>query len=317
VTAKPTRRFSIVRFTLLVLLQLAVLFVGLHFAFPGLWRSQIAAGALALVSVFVAFHLLFAFFEWFFHRYVLHFVTTPLLQKFAREHRLHHSLTAIRLRPTSEGSHRVILNEYPITQPEQFESSAFPFYALAAFWAFFTPLLLAVQLALPELPVLLGGYAAIAWSLALYEVLHAINHWPYEWWQRAIDHPRLGAFWRMIYGFHLMHHANNACNEAIAGFFSLPLPDWCFGTYHQPKQLLLEGRQATAQEFQVGPPFPFVRRLDRWARGREARIQRRAATGPAGRSSIGGTVARKDLEAMSSTKPDQAIRRPVGLLDGS
>jgi hemolysin III len=274
--AHTHRRFSIARFTLLVLFQLAVLFLGLHFAFPGLWRHQIEAGALAIVLVFVAFHLFLSFFEWFFHRYVLHFVTASWLRTFAREHRHHHSLTAIRLRPAAEGSHRVILNEYPITQQEQFESSAFPSYALTAFWVLFTPLVVALQLAWPQLPVILGGYSAIAWSMMLYEILHAINHWPYEWWRRAIEHPRFGAFCRLLYGFHLMHHANIGCNEAISGFFSLPVPDLCLGTYHQPKQLLLEGRKATAKEFTVRRASRFVRWLDRWARRREAKIQRRA-----------------------------------------
>jgi hemolysin III len=77
-----------------------------------------------------------------------------------------------------------------------------------------------------------------------------------------------------------MHHANVACNESISGFFWLPVPDWCFGTYYQPKQLLLEGRKATAKEFTVPPPHEFVRKLDRWARGREARIQHRAGAIP-------------------------------------
>jgi hemolysin III len=273
---RTRRRFSITRFTFLVSLQLAALFFGLHFAFPGLWRREIAAGGLAIALVFVSFHLFLSFFEWVFHRYVLHFITTSWLGNFAREHRHHHSLTAIRLRPTAEGSHRVVLNEYPITQQEQYESSAFPFYALTAFWALFTPLLVALHLAWPQLPIILGGYAAITWSMLLYEILHAIDHWPYEWWQRAIEHPRCGTFWRRLYGFHLMHHANIGCNEAISGFFALPVPDWCFGTHHQPERLLLEGRRATAQEFKVRPPYGLVRRLDRWARGREAEIQRRA-----------------------------------------
>jgi hemolysin III len=73
-----------------------------------------------------------------------------------------------------------------------------------------------------------------------------------------------------------MHHANIGCNVAISGFFSLPVPDWCFGTYHQPKQLLLEGRRATAEEFKVRRPSRIVLWLDRWAKGREAKIQRRA-----------------------------------------
>lgn len=275
--AQTRRRFSIARFTLLVLLQLSALFIGLHLLFPGLWKSQLAAGPVAIVAVFLGFHLFFSFFEWFFHRYVLHKIVTPVLRNFASEHRLHHSLTAVRLRPTSEGSQRVILNEYPIVQEEQFESSAFPFYALAGFMVFFAPLIAGLQLLFPGLPFVLGGYAAVIWSMMLYEIVHAIEHWPYEWWRKVIELPRYGPIWKRIYGFHLMHHANIGCNESISGFFSMPIPDWCFGTYHQPRQLLLEGRKATAKEFTIGPPFWFVRLADRWARGREARIQRRAS----------------------------------------
>lgn len=272
-TLSAPARFSIPRFLLLVFLQIAMLALAIHFLFPGIWQRQFQAGALAFAATFVGFHLFLSFFEWFFHRYVLHAVSWRGLQKFAEEHRLHHSLTAIRLRPTAEGSHRVILNEYPITQEHQFESMAFPFYALTAFSLLFTPLLVLLQIALPQAPVLLSGYAAIAWSMMLYEVLHAIDHWPYEWWQKAIEHPHAGGFWKLLYGFHLMHHANISCNEAISGFFSLPVPDWCFGTYHQPRELLLEGRKATAEEFTIQPPLPLVRRLDRWARMREARIR--------------------------------------------
>jgi hemolysin III len=167
-----------------------------------------------------------------------------------------------------------VLNEYPIVHEDQFESSAFPVYALVSFWALFTPLLVGLQLLFPRLPVMLGGYAGIAWSMVLYEILHAIEHWPYEWWSKATEHPRFGAFWRLLYGFHLMHHANVGCNEGIGGFFGLPLADWCFATYHQPKQLLLEGRKATAKDFAIRPPRVFVRWLDRWSRKRETTILR-------------------------------------------
>jgi len=81
------------------------------------------------------------------------------------------------------------------------------------------PFLFGVQLLLPRAPVLMGGYAAITWSMCLYEILHAIEHRPYEWWKHATEHPRFGAFWRKLYGFHHMHHANISCNEAISGFF--------------------------------------------------------------------------------------------------
>ena len=269
------QRFSIARFSVLVLLQLTLLFIALRLLFPKIWAKNVAAGPWAFILVFLGVHLFLSFFEWFFHRYVLHGVTMWWLQRFAQAHRHHHSLTPIRLRPVEQGSDRFVLNEYPITREEQYPDSDFPVYALAAFWALFTPLLVGLQLLWPRMPMLLGGYAAIAWGMTLYEVLHAIDHWPYEWWQRATEHPRFGALWRRLYGFHLMHHANIGCNEAISGFFGMPVPDWCFGTYHQPKELLLEGRMATAKDFAVPRPLRIVQWVDRWARRRETEILRR------------------------------------------
>lgn len=231
-------------------------------------------GPLAFAATFLAIHLFLGFFEWFFHRYVLHSVTVPWLRRFATDHRNHHSLTPIRLRPAGSNGDRVILNEYPILHEEQYPDSAFPAYALLAFWALFTPALLLLQWVLPDVPVLLAGYSAIALSMMLYEVLHAIDHWPYEWWSKATEHRRFGRMWSRLYGFHLMHHANIGCNEGIGGFLGLPVGDWAFGTYHQPRELLLEGRRATARDFAVRPPLGIVRRLDRWARAREARLVR-------------------------------------------
>lgn len=268
------KRFSIARFALLVAFQLVLLVLAVRAGFPKLWAMSVAAGAWRFTLVFLGMHLFIAFFEWFFHRYVLHGVTVWWLRRFARGHRHHHSLTPIRLRPSGPGSDRVVLNEYPITHEEQYPDSDFPVYALVAFWVLFTPLLAGVQLVLPRWPVMLGGYAAIAWSMTLYEILHAIDHWPYEWWKNATESPRFGAIWRRLYGFHLMHHANIGCNEAISGFFGLPIPDWCFGTYHQAKELLLDGRMATAKDFSILAPHGFVRAIDRWARKRETGILR-------------------------------------------
>lgn len=277
--SKPRRRFSIARFTALVALQLTLLLIAFRLLLPKLWARNVAAGAWTFAAVFLGMHLFLSFFEWMFHRYVLHGVTMWWLQRFARGHRHHHSLTPIRLRPVTPGSGRIVLNEYPITREEQYPDSDFPVYALVSFWGLFTPLLAILQFLWPRLPILLAGYSAIAWSMTLYEILHAIDHWPYEWWQRAIEHPRFGVLWRRLYGFHLMHHANIGCNEAISGFFGLPVPDWCFGTYHQPKDLLLEGRLATAQDFAIRRPLGFIRAIDRWARRREAGIVRRDEEG--------------------------------------
>jgi hemolysin III len=244
----------------------------MRFLLPSVWAQQFASGWLALLFVFLGAHLFIAFFEWFFHRYILHSVTARWLMWFARGHRNHHGLTPIKLQPVSAGSDRYVLNRYPIIEESQHVDSAFPVYALLAFWALFTPVLIGLQLLLPHLPILIGSYTAIMWSMCLYEILHAIEHHPYEWWKHATEHPRLGGLWRKLYGFHHMHHANISCNEAISGFFGLPIPDWVFGTYHQPKELLLEGRVATAKDFAVPPPPRLVRALDAWARKREARI---------------------------------------------
>lgn len=256
----------------MAVLQYAGLMVAFRLLLPGLWARQLAAGIPALTLTFLAAHLGLCFFEWVFHRYILHSITLPWLAWFARGHRSHHGLTPIKLQAAAPGSDRYVLNRYPIVEETQHEDSAFPWYSILGFWAFFTPLLLLVQWALPNAPVLVGSYTAIAFSMVLYEILHAIEHYPYEWWKSATEHPRFGGFWSKFYGFHHMHHANISCNEAISGFFGLPIADWLFGTYHQPKELLLEGRVATARDFAVSPPPRWVQWLDAWARRREARI---------------------------------------------
>jgi len=269
------RKFSILWFSVGAIGQYALLLVATRLLLPATWTRQLAAGGLSVLSAFLGVHLFLCFFEWGFHRYVLHSVTSRWLWWFARGHRHHHGLTPIRLQPVTVGSDRYVLNRYPIIEESQYADSAFPIYALVAFWAFFTPLLICVQLVLPHLPVLMGGYAAITWSMCLYEILHAVEHQPYEWWKRATEHPRFGIVWQKLYGFHHMHHANISCNEAISGFFGLPVADWVLGTYHQPKELLLEGRLATAKDFAVPPPPRLVRWLDGWAMRRESDARHR------------------------------------------
>jgi hemolysin III len=186
-------------------------------------------------------------------------------------------LTNIQLCRDEAGPGRIVLNRYPIVDEEQFEDAVFPIYALGALWLLFTPLLVVMQRILPHAPVYFGGFGAIAWSMASYEILHGVEHLPYTWWERATEHPRFGGLWRRVYGFHHFHHANISSNESISGFFGLPLADWAFRTYHQPEDLLLHGRIATAKDFAVHPPWPFVAWMDRWARAREAKIIRSSA----------------------------------------
>ena len=271
-TQKP---FSMFWFTVQAVAQYAALLVVLRFALPGTWRMQFGGGWLPLVLVFLGMHLFMCFFEWVFHRYVLHALVARPLGVFTTAHRSHHGLTPIKLLPAAPGSDRFVLNRYPIVDEEQHVDSAFPWWALVAWWALFTPMLALLQWAFPHLPIVLGGYSAITFSMCLYEILHAVEHLPYEWWKAATEHPQFGFVWRRVYGFHHMHHANIGCNEAISGFFGLPVADWAFGTYHQPRELLLEGRVATAKDFAVPPPPAWVRWLDAWARRRESELLRR------------------------------------------
>lgn len=273
-TGNKREKFSIFWFSVQVVAQVAALFLAIRFFFPGVWTRSLASGPGALVACFLGMHLFMCFFEWAFHRYVLHARISPLLGYFSKAHRNHHGLTPIKLQAVSPGSDRYVLNRYPILEEEQFEDSAFPWFALMGFWAFFTPMLVGLQLLFPTLPFLIGGYAAIALSMSFYEILHALEHYPYEWWKKAIEHPRFGRMWTALYGFHHFHHANVGANEAISGFFGLPIADWVFGTYHQPRELLLEGRVATAKDFAVKPPPGWVRKLDEWARKRESNLAR-------------------------------------------
>ena len=276
-TGNKKEKFSILWFSVQVVAQVAAMLLAIRFLLPGVWTRSLSSGPGALVACFLGMHMVMCFFEWAFHRYVLHAMVSPILSYFSKAHRNHHGLTPIKLQSVAPGSDRYVLNRYPILTEEQHEDSSFPWFALLGFWAFFTPLLAALQWAFPTLPFLIGGYAAIALSMTFYEILHAMEHFSYEWWKGAIEHPRFGRMWTALYGFHHFHHANVGANEAISGFFGLPIADWAFGTYHQPKELLLEGRVASAKDFAVKPAPPWVRMVDEWARKRESTLTRRSA----------------------------------------
>lgn len=269
--------FSMWKFILGIALQYAALLAAFRFVMPGLWARQFAAGPWAIVGVFLVGHLVTCVFEWFFHRYLLHSITIGWLQKLAHAHRNHHSLTAIQLARDEAGPGRIVLNRYPIVDDDQHEDSAFPPYALAAFWLVFAPLFIVMQLIFPHAPVIIGGFASITWAMTSYEIIHAIEHLSYDWWKHATEHPRFGWLWQRVYGFHHFHHANVGSNEAISGFFGVPVADFMFRTYHQPSELLLHGRIATAREFAVHAPWGWVVALDRWARKRESVLKQQKA----------------------------------------
>ncbi len=227
------------------------------------WLAHVSAGAWKFAAAFVAIKLATSFVEYFFHRYVLHKPVVPILSKFYKQHTLHHNLTRIGRRRTPGGRDvPYVENIYPITTPEQGEASFFPWYTLAIFGLIYTPVFALLQWLAPAFPWFFAGYASLATSLAFYEIFHAIEHWSFERWAPLIEHPRWGFFWRKVYSFHLRHHAVIDCNEAISGFFTLPVPDFVFGTWIFPKSLYADGGEWEEPEFKSPRPCKFIRWCD-------------------------------------------------------
>ena len=259
-------QFSLPLFAFTVSVTLGGLFALIWLVSPSVWSQQLTATLWKGAVVFGVITFVNCFVEYFFHRYVLHTPAIPFLRRFYRQHTHHHALTRI-VRKAGIGGREVffIENKFPIVEPEQGEASFFPWYSLLVFALLLTPLLALLQWLVPSFPWFLAGFLALASSLTLYEILHAIEHWPFERWSPLIDHPRWGRLWRAIYGFHLRHHAVIHCNESISGFFGLPIADWTFGTCVIPKTIFANGEQATDVKFASPKPRALIRLLDLWA----------------------------------------------------
>ena len=234
---------SLPLFLLTVSVSLAGFFLLFWFLAPqSVWYAHLRSGAWAFAAAFVFVKLGTCFIEFFFHRYVLHKPVVPFLSPFYRQHTLHHNLTRIGRKRTPGGRDvPYVENIYPITTPEQGEASFFPWYTLAIFGLIYTPVFVLLQWLAPAFPWFFAGYVSLATSLAFYEVFHAIEHWSFERWAPLIEHPRWGFFWRKVYSFHLRHHAVIDSNEAISGFFTLPVADFAFSTWLFPKSLYVDG----------------------------------------------------------------------------
>jgi hemolysin III len=278
-----TEEFSLPLFVLTVLASLAALLAALRLFAPGVWTAQFVAPLWKGGVAFVAISLVNCFLEYVFHRYVLHTPAVPFLRRLYKQHTLHHALTRIARKQSRDGRGILFIeNKFPIVEPEQGEASFFPWYSLAVFALVLSPLLALLQWVWPSFPWFVGGFVALAVSLTLYEVLHAINHWPFEKWEPLIQHARWGWFWRPAYAFHLRHHAVTDCNESISGFFGLPVADWVFGTCVIPQTIYAEGEEWTPEKFRSPNPRGIIRRLDRWAdRVVQRRRERAAGVGEA------------------------------------
>ncbi len=258
-----TESFSLPLFCVTIGLTNVLLLALLRFLAPSVWESQFLAEPWLFLPAVALVSLGLCFFEFFFHRYILHMPAIPGLRRLYRQHTLHHALTRIGRRPVREG--RTVLcveNKFPIMEEEQGEGSFFPWYALATFSLMIAPVLAFLHWLAPAFPWWFAGLAAVTNSLLLYEVLHAINHWPIEKWLPLIEHRTWGWFWRPAYTFHLRHHAVIECNESVSGFFGLPVADWAFGTCLIPRTIYTDGEDWRPENFTPPRPVRFIRWLD-------------------------------------------------------
>jgi hemolysin III len=272
--------FSRPLFVLTVVATLAGILAALRLFAPRVWAGQFHNPLWKDLAAFLALSLVNCFVEYFFHRYILHTPAVQFLSRLYKQHTLHHALTRIGRKP-SRGGHGILFieNRFPITEPEQGEASFFPWYSLSLFALLLSPLFALLQWLLPSFPWFFAGFAALAVSITLYEMLHAINHWPFEKWEPLIEHPRWGRFWQPAYAFHLRHHAVTDCNESISGLFGLPLADWAFGTCVIPKTIYADGEEWTPDKFRSPKPRALIRWLDAWA-DRVVKRRRTAAALP-------------------------------------
>lgn len=264
---KQESPFSPVLFLSTIVLTLVVYVVIVHTVAPRTFVANIQAPWWRHGIVFLCAHLFCAFAEYFFHRYVLHMPLLPGLAYFYRQHTLHHDLTNIRLVSVREGKGKVF-NRYPILDERQHEASFFPWYTLGAFVIIFMPITVVLQMIFPSWPIILVTPFAMAFSLVLYELIHAIEHLDFRtFWEPKVTHERWGKWWTVAYCFHLRHHAHRRTNEGISGFFTLPIPDVLFGTYAPWPRAFMHGDHVEESSFSGYAPRPrwLIRTLDHFA----------------------------------------------------
>jgi hemolysin III len=255
--------FSAPIFVITIITSVSFYLLVLFLIAPKIWQVQLQAGLVSFSLTFLAWHLFYAFAEHLFHRYVLHTPLIPGFSYFYRSHTKHHGLTHIVYKKAS-GVHNI----YPIIEEKQHEDSYFPWYSYLAFAAVITPCFALAQWLWPASPSFLAGSLALAWTISLYEIFHALEHKPLEKWLPLLEHSNLlfRKFWRKVYAFHLRHHADIKCNEGISGFFGIPIADFVFGTWIDPATLYTNGTQVDPKEFKSPTPVFFIRWLDEFAR---------------------------------------------------
>lgn len=240
-------------FAVFIALQLVAIFALVRHFFRWTWDQHVSSGVWAIVLTGLLCSLLLCFGEYFFHRYLLHIETVRFLRAFCASHRKHHKLTAIGF----DDEKKTVRSRYPICDVTHDDQATFPPWGLIPAFAAFTPFFAPFAFSFPRIPILIGGYAAIAIALFLYETIHVAHHLSFDaWWKPKLNNRMFGSVWRTAYGFHQAHHANYQCNLNVAGFFGIPVADLVFGTYKQPDELLLDGAPATKEDARKLTPRP-------------------------------------------------------------
>ena len=260
-----------ITFSLFVWFHPLILLALTKYFLPNIWNREIASGFFIIIATFLVCHFIFAFGEYFFHRYILHIISIKNMRIFYRKHLRHHTLTPIYF----DEINKKIDSAYSINNIDRDECGTFPPWALVAFLSGFSPLLFLMAYIFEDLPILISGYGALSLSYYLYEVTHVRHHYSYDdWWQKKLQSPLLGKVWQVMYGFHQAHHVNYRCNMHVGGFLGLPIGDWLFATYKQPSKILADGVSATREMMQKLNPQPRwpISWLDQRALKRKTRI---------------------------------------------
>lgn len=260
---KTEPKFSVALFSFTVVASLGAYLFILKLVAPDIWEAQMQASISSIVLTTLAVLFVNCFIEYIFHRYVLHAPLFPFLAYFYKQHTIHHALTGV-VAMRGDDSGVVVKNRYPIINESQYRASFFPWYSFLIFSALLSPFFFLAQRSMPQRPIFLGGCLALTVSISLYEIVHAIEHLPLERWSPFLHNPKFGGFWRLIYSFHLRHHADVKCNEAVSGFLGLPLADWVFGTWVNPRTLYPECELVPVASFKSPKPR-FIGWLDQLA----------------------------------------------------
>lgn len=274
------RPLSIPKFTVIVALQYVAVLLVYRFGFPTTWEREMSAGPGWIVLAILMGHGYGALVEWTFHRWFLHSIILPfvflpfqILVRFVFGHREHHDETNIQTKEISPGRW-LVTSHMEMTEHEQFAGSSFPPYALIGFMALAILTLTPFHLLWPYAPIYFGGLTGFTISYYGYESVHTIDHYPYSWWKKKVEHPYFGWFWKSRLGWHQKHHQDKKKNMMVFGFFWIEVWDWILRTAHYVQNLLLHNDVVTYEDVDRGQKtWPFVTAVDNWVVWCEARIR--------------------------------------------